>query len=150
MSALDPLREEEEGLAAVDGSFGLLKPSVSNVSNISGADSAVAGVGIDHGTALGVRPGTEAERGFGAGTGAGAGNDELEHVYLDLDEHDGSTLIAGSDSGVMQGIKQVDVEITDDEAEDSDGEAEDKDPDFGCGVKRKRTIRLIIRSRAFL
>lgn len=141
--------EDDEGSAAVDVFFrNPLKQVVSNGSNVSGADSAVGGVGLGHGT----RPGTGVEAHFVVGTGAGGR--EVEHVYLDLDEdhdeHEGTTLIAGSDEGIMQGIKQMDVEITDNEASDSDGEAHDRDPDFSCGIKRKRTIRLIIRSRAFL
>jgi myosin heavy chain 9/10/11/14 len=40
-------------------------------------------------------------------------------------------------------LKEVDIEITDDE-DDSDG------LEKGTGLKRKRTIRVIIRSRAFL
>ncbi|KAH9880990.1 hypothetical protein J1614_001483 [Plenodomus biglobosus] len=147
MRRLDPLIEDDEGSAAVDVFLpNPLKQVVSNGSNVSGADSAVGGVGLGHGT----RRGTGVEADFGTG----AGGREVEHVYLDLDDdhddHEGTTLIAGSDEGIMQGIKQMDVEITDNEASDSDAEAHDKDPDFSCGIKRKRTIRLIIRSRAFL
>lgn len=53
------------------------------------------------------------------------------------------TLVDG-ESGVMKGVKEVDVEITDDESD------VEKVEGTGCGVRRKRTIRLIIRSRAFL
>jgi hypothetical protein len=40
----------------------------------------------------------------------------------------------------------VEIEVTDDEASSVD-ENESGD---GCGVKRKRTIRVVIRSRAFI
>jgi myosin protein heavy chain len=59
---------------------------------------------------------------------------ELERVILDLDEDVG-----------MQGVKEVDMDITDDESEAGD----DGDSAVG-GINRKRTIRVVIRSRAFL
>jgi myosin protein heavy chain len=63
---------------------------------------------------------------------------ERERVVVDLDDDDGSTLVGGE-----VGEKEVDVDVTDDELESGDGGE-------GCGVKRKRTIRVVIRSRAFL
>jgi myosin protein heavy chain len=61
----------------------------------------------------------------------------LERVVIDLDdEHDGSTLI-GAEGEV--GEKEIEVDVTDDEGEEQE-----------CGLKRKRTIRVVIRSRAFL
>ncbi|KAL6711588.1 hypothetical protein ACN47E_004522 [Coniothyrium glycines] len=67
-----------------------------------------------------------------------------EVVHVDLDE--GSTLVGEESAEFLQGVKKVDVEVTDDDSEDGDvGGSGDE-----CGVKRKRTIRLIIRSRAFL
>lgn len=68
----------------------------------------------------------------------------VEEVVLDLDEE--TTLVDG-EAGVMQGIKEMEVEITDDESEQEEDEGANT---IGCGIKRKRTIRLIIRSRAFL
>jgi hypothetical protein len=64
---------------------------------------------------------------------------ELERVILDLDED------AGSRDVGMQGVKEVDMDITDDESEAGD----DGDSAVG-GIKRKKTIRVVIRSRAFL
>lgn len=165
--------EDEEGSAAVDVySRNPLKQVMSNGSVISGADSAIGGVGFGTGSRLGGGPGVGTDAGFSVGhdTGTGMemdmemamqeGEDELEHIYLDLDDdHEGSTLIASSDQGVMQGIKQMDLEITDNEVSDSDADADvDASPpphdhlahSAGRGLKRKRTIRLIIRSRAFL
>jgi hypothetical protein len=60
---------------------------------------------------------------------------EVERVVLDLDE----------DAGTMQGVKEVDMDITDDESEAGD----DGDSAVG-GIKRKKTVRVVIRSRAFL
>lgn len=62
-------------------------------------------------------------------------------INFDDDEHEGSTLVGG-DLGYMK-EKELDVEVTDDEEDVKDGGE-------ACGVKRKRTIRVIIRSRAFL
>ena len=64
---------------------------------------------------------------------------ELDRVVLDLDEDAGHRELG------MQGIKEVDMDITDDESEAGD----DGDSAVG-GIKRKKTIRVIIRSRAFL
>jgi myosin protein heavy chain len=70
----------------------------------------------------------------------------LERVVLDLDED--STLMGGDRDiglGRMQGVKEMDVEFTDDESEAGD----EGDSAVG-GIKRKRTVRVVIRSRAFL
>jgi len=56
-------------------------------------------------------------------------------IDLDDDEH---TLVG------EVGEKEIDVDITDDEA------SEEEDKEGECGIKRKRTIRVVIRSRAFL
>lgn len=60
----------------------------------------------------------------------------LEKVLIDLDDNDAETLVGASEVGE----KEVDVDVTDSEEEENDE----------CGVKRKRTIRVVIRSRAFL
>lgn len=62
----------------------------------------------------------------------------VDEVHIDLDDE--GTLVGDGE----QGIKEVDVEITDDESDP------DERVDEGCDLKRKRTIRVIIRSRAFL
>lgn len=71
------------------------------------------------------------------------GSATIEEVHIDLDED--TTLVDG-ESGSMKGVKKMDVEISDEESESEDAVNSGND----CGVKRKRTIRLIIRSRAFL
>jgi len=123
---LDPLREVEEG-PATDVDF------ISQGAESDGGGS----VGLGGDAAL-----ARIKAGFG-GVYDGALQD-VEQVLLDLDEHEGSTLVDGDEAGVMQGVKTMDMEITDDE--DSSTEP----AQMGGGVKRKRTIRLIIRSRAFL
>lgn len=73
----------------------------------------------------------------------------VEKIVIDLDEDD-HALGHGEAGGRMQGVKEVDLEITDDESE-AGGDAEfDQDAAPGGGIKRKRTIRVVIRSRAFL
>lgn len=69
--------------------------------------------------------------------------EHIEEVVVDLDED--TTLVDG-EAGIMKGIKEMEVEVTDDESDTEDADADNN----GCGIKRKRTIRLIIRSRAFL
>jgi hypothetical protein len=64
---------------------------------------------------------------------------EVERVVLDLDEDAGTRHVG------MQGVKEVDMDITDDESEAGD----DGDSAVG-GIKRKKTVRVVIRSRAFL
>lgn len=67
----------------------------------------------------------------------------IEKVVLDLDDDGASTLVGNETS--MFGEKEIDMEVTDsDRDDDEEAKAEE------CGVKRKRTIRVIIRSRAFL
>lgn len=133
MRMLGPLCEAEEGTAA-DGDS--ISPD---------AESAVdGGCGI---TGLGGEAGLTS-----INAGVGRVSDEvfqdIEHMLLDLDEHDGSTLVGGDEAGVMQGVKTMDMDITDDE--DASASASASANQTGGGVKRKRTIRLIIRSRAFL
>lgn len=66
--------------------------------------------------------------------------DGMERVIIDLDdEHDGSTLVGAGEGEGEVGEKEIEVDVTDDEGEEQE-----------CGVKRKRTIRVVIRSRAFL
>jgi len=67
-------------------------------------------------------------------------DDGIERVYVDLDDDDGSTLVGVGEVGE----KEVEVDITDDEGEGRDGDG------GGGRVKRRRTIRVVIRSRAFL
>jgi hypothetical protein len=73
--------------------------------------------------------------------GLAAAVDELVIDFDDDDEHEGSTLVGGDWSYVKE--KEVDIEVTDDEEDERSGVE-------ACGVKRKRTIRVVIRSRAFL
>jgi hypothetical protein len=49
--------------------------------------------------------------------------------------------------GELYKEKEVEIDVTDSEYE---SEQEDDEPQQGCGIKRKRTIRVIIRSRAFI
>lgn len=66
----------------------------------------------------------------------------IEKVFLDLDSDGASTLVGGEPD--MVGEKEIEMEVT-----DSEGEQEQVEQD-GPGIKRKRTIRVIIRSRAFI
>lgn len=72
---------------------------------------------------------------------SGAGAWRSGHLNPTVEEEagdeDDQTLV------VEESVKEI--EITDDE----DSGVEDVDKD-GCGLKRKRTIRIVIRSRAFL
>jgi hypothetical protein len=65
--------------------------------------------------------------------------EHIERVYLDLDDG-ASTLVGGE-----YGEKEVDMEVSDSEAEEQEEEVQEAN-----GLRRKRTIRVIIRSRAFL
>jgi hypothetical protein len=67
---------------------------------------------------------------------------EIEKVFLDLDD-DGASTLVGVESG-LYGQKEIDMEVTDEES------ASEEEREEAGGVKRKRTIRVIIRSRAFL
>jgi hypothetical protein len=49
--------------------------------------------------------------------------------------------------GELYKEKEVEIDITDSEPE---SDVENDESQEGCGVKRKRTIRVIIRSRAFI
>lgn len=88
----------------------------------------------------------------------------LEHAFLDEgadaeyqdiqqqqqqqqeEDDDNETLVEVD--GELYKEKEVEIEISDSEPE-SDVESE-AGPQDGCGVKRKRTIRVVIRSRAFI
>lgn len=81
----------------------------------------------------------------------------LEQAFLDeradpdyLDgkegEDDNETLVEVD--GELYKEKEVEIEVSDSEFEsDVESEAGSRD---GCGIKRKRTIRVVIRSRAFI
>jgi hypothetical protein len=70
----------------------------------------------------------------------------IEKVVINLDDDvdDGASTLVG----LEYGDKEIDMEVTDSEDEEQDQEQAQSLED--CGVKRKRTIRVIIRSRAFL
>ncbi|KAJ4383659.1 hypothetical protein N0V86_001714 [Didymella sp. IMI 355093] len=68
--------------------------------------------------------------------------DEVE----DEVEDDMETLVEVD--GELYKEKEVEIEVSDSEPP-SDAES-DAGPQDGCGVKRKRTIRVVIRSRAFI
>lgn len=117
---LDPMIVEEEGLTA------LLESAVHD----------------------GMRTGKKAVR-----------TEHIEEVIINLDDDDGSTLVGAAGD---IGQKEIEMEVNDNYEEDglADGDVDsvidlDADPPFksnadGTGIKRKRTIRVIIRSRAFL
>jgi hypothetical protein len=76
-------------------------------------------------------------------------------VVLNLDDddedyEDGASTLVGHDTTGMFGEKEIDMEVTDSEGEDEHHTGRDADQTENNGVKRKRTIRVIIRSRAFL
>ena len=69
----------------------------------------------------------------------------VEAVELDLDEY--NTLADAVNEGAMNGThgaEEMDIEITDDEDQGGD------DDSAVGGIMRRRTIRVVIRSRAFL
>lgn len=66
-----------------------------------------------------------------------------EVVYLDLD--DGASTLVGHEVGE----KEIEMEVDDDDDEVVNGDADGAEQ-AESGIKRKRTIRVIIRSRAFL
>lgn len=76
--------------------------------------------------------------------------ERIRIVHVDFDDgddgHDGSTLV-GDTTHVKE--KEVDIEVSDYESDDGDiASVVDAAP--GGGIRRKRTIRVVIRSRAFL
>ena len=73
----------------------------------------------------------------------GADEDYMEEDEV---EDDNETLVEVD--GELYKEKEVEIEVSDSEPP-SDTES-DAGPQDGCGVKRKRTIRVIIRSRAFI
>lgn len=86
----------------------------------------------------------------------GIGAEHIEEVVINLDDDDGSTLVGAAGD---VGQKEIEMEVDDNE-DDGDDDVDsviDLDADLpqksnadGTGIKRKRTIRVIIRSRAFL
>lgn len=72
-----------------------------------------------------------------------------EVVYLNLDSsHSDDGTLIGHDTDV--GEKEIEMEIDEDSASQSESDEQGEQQSEECGVKRKRTIRVIIRSRAFL
>ena len=75
--------------------------------------------------------------------------EEADEEFPDIaeeEEDDMETLV--EIDGELYKEKEVEIEVSDSEA-GSDAES-DAGPQDGCGVKRKRTIRVVIRSRAFI
>ena len=75
-----------------------------------------------------------------------ADEEGADHEFLDEVEDDNETLVEVD--GELYKEKEVEIEVSDSEPE-SDAES-DAGPQDGCGIKRKRTIRVVIRSRAFI
>jgi myosin protein heavy chain len=76
---------------------------------------------------------------------------EEEVVYLNLDSsHSDDGTLIGHDPDIHVGEKEIEMEIDEDSASQSDSDEQGEQQSEECGVKRKRTIRVIIRSRAFL
>lgn len=71
---------------------------------------------------------------------------EDDYIEEDEVEDDNETLVEVD--GELYKEKEVEIEVSDSEPP-SDTES-DAGPQDGCGVKRKRTIRVVIRSRAFI
>ena len=69
-----------------------------------------------------------------------------EEDYLGEAEDDNETLVEVD--GKLYKEKEVEIEVSDSEPEsDTESDAESQE---GCGVKMKRNIRVVIRSRAFI
>jgi hypothetical protein len=71
----------------------------------------------------------------------------IEKVYINIDDDgddDGASTLVGH---MEYGEKEVEMEVDDSESEYEEREVEVQDEG---GLRRKRTIRVIIRSRAFL
>ncbi|OSS49448.1 hypothetical protein B5807_05474 [Epicoccum nigrum] len=73
--------------------------------------------------------------------------EEADKEFPDIVEEDDNETLVEVD-GELYKEKEVEIEVSDSEA-GSDAES-DAGPQDGCGVKRKRTIRVVIRSRAFI
>lgn len=73
-------------------------------------------------------------------------DEETYESYPSIEEDDNETLVEVD--GELYKEKEVEIEVSDSEPE-SDVESL-AGPQDGCGVKRKRTIRVVIRSRAFI
>jgi hypothetical protein len=69
-------------------------------------------------------------------------------VYINLDDDDdGASTLVGH---MEYGEKEVEMEVDDDEDSGSEYEEREVEVEDAGGLRRKRTIRVIIRSRAFL
>jgi hypothetical protein len=80
----------------------------------------------------------------------GSEKEHLKIVHVDFDdddEHDGSTLV-GDTTHVKE--KEIDFEVSDYESDGGDIASIVDGATPGGGIRRKRTIRVVIRSRAFL
>lgn len=77
--------------------------------------------------------------------------DDEDHVEHDDDdgdiEDDNETLVEVD--GELYKEKEVEIEVSDSEPP-SDTDSDAGGPQEGCGLRRKRTIRVVIRSRAFI
>lgn len=74
--------------------------------------------------------------------------EEADEEFPDIVEEDDDNETLVEVDGELYKEKEVEIEVSDSEA-GSDAES-DAGPQDGCGVKRKRTIRVVIRSRAFI
>ncbi|KAF1931919.1 uncharacterized protein M421DRAFT_323221 [Didymella exigua CBS 183.55] len=74
------------------------------------------------------------------------GDADEDYMEAEGGEDDMETLV--EIDGELYKEKEVEIEVSDSEPP-SDVES-DAGPQDGCGIKRKRTIRVVIRSRAFL
>jgi hypothetical protein len=74
-------------------------------------------------------------------------DEEFPDIVVEEEEEDDNETLVEVD-GELYKEKEVEIEVSDSEA-GSDAES-DAGPQDGCGVKRKRTIRVVIRSRAFI
>ncbi|KAG9193816.1 hypothetical protein G6011_03851 [Alternaria panax] len=68
---------------------------------------------------------------------------------VELGEEEFSSLVKVLGDDKSPDVEEMDVEITDDEDESKAGDDGDSAVG-GVGIKRKRTVRVVIRSRAFL
>ncbi|KZM22403.1 ATP binding [Ascochyta rabiei] len=73
----------------------------------------------------------------------------LGEDYEENEEEQGEDETLVEVDGELYKEKQVEIDVTDSEPE-TDNESLAEPQEDGCGVKRKRTIRVVIRSRAFI
>jgi myosin protein heavy chain len=84
-----------------------------------------------------------------------AADEDINHNDHDNDEDDeamtlvGIELKEGEEVKLREGDVIKEIEVSDDDDDESVDERLQR-MDSGCGVKRRRTIRVVIRSRAFL